>query len=220
MAADKSLDEVLNKHDRIQRVYELLRAYGADEQQAHVGSIALAEKFTWTGSVLNFNETGKIAADDPACKAYIAKDFGFLIPAATTDKPKVDTSFEEQQAFGAGNVQARGVLVRKIGEAAANERAIAWGLGSLHDYKKRGMKPTSEANVTIATSAKSEPTKPNVGSTNPWSEEGWSPAKQLSVVKAMGAAKASEIARAATPPSFLGAPRPGATNLTSFRRTA
>lgn len=54
-------------------------------------------------------------------------------------------------------------------------------------------------------------------STNPWSAESWSTAKQFSIIRSLGAAKAAELAKAAG--SFLGATSPRSKNMTSFRRT-
>jgi hypothetical protein len=48
---------------------------------------------------------------------------------------------------------------------------------------------------------------------NPWSVEGWSFARQVSIVRSLGVEKASQMAESAG--SFLGSPRPGARRLTS-----
>jgi hypothetical protein len=50
------------------------------------------------------------------------------------------------------------------------------------------------------------------GKSNPWSEKGWSVTRQGSVTKALGAAKAAELARAAG--SFIGATSPKSRNMT------
>jgi hypothetical protein len=51
--------------------------------------------------------------------------------------------------------------------------------------------------------------------TNPWGKDSWDSLKQQSIVKSLGAEKASAIAKAANPPSFVGANKPGQKNLTS-----
>lgn len=58
-----------------------------------------------------------------------------------------------------------------------------------------------------------EQSKPRQG--NPWSADSWSFARQMSIVKSLGPAKAAAMAESASPPSFLGAPRAGARRLTS-----
>ena len=61
--------------------------------------------------------------------------------------------------------------------------------------------------------------KPDAGkSTNPWSAELWDPRRQISIVKGLGIAKASEMADHAG--SFVGATSPKSKNYTSFKRTA
>jgi hypothetical protein len=123
----------------------------------------------------------------------------------------------EREAFGFGSIQARGNLVRLIGEADADTRAQAWGLRNLRDYKTKGVQPgtvyepdPNRPAVTVTAE------KPHVDvSKNPWASESWDPAKQISCVKGLGIAKASEIARAAG--SFVGATSPTSKNLTSYR---
>jgi hypothetical protein len=116
----------------------------------------------------------------------------------------------EREAFHFRNIQARGELVRMIGTADANTRAIEWGLHGLQDYKTTGTKPVTEY----------EPRQPQAAptydhSTNPWAADSWSPAKQISCVRFLGVTKASEIAAAAD--SFVGATKPTSKNLTSYK---
>jgi hypothetical protein len=176
----EALDKVLNNADRIQRVYELLRSYGADEQQAHVGSIALAEKFTWTGAVLNFNATGKIATDDPACKEYVAKDYAFLLPAEAPDagKPKVDPVL--LALARAGNQTARTKIYKQLGDLAATDALIA-------------DKPAAESAATDDDASK----KKN-GATdhrnNPFHKSNWNISKQGALLRAVGPTKSAQIA--------------------------
>jgi len=60
--------------------------------------------------------------------------------------------------------------------------------------------------------------KPEGKSTNPWSAEAWDTRRQISIVKGLGLAKASEMA--AQHNSFVGATKPNSKNYTSFKRTA
>lgn len=117
----------------------------------------------------------------------------------------------EREAFGFGSVQARGNLVREIGTADADVRAVEWGLRDLKDYKTKGVQP----------STKYEPRAPQAAptydhSTNPWDANSWNVARQISCVKFLGIKRASEIAAAAD--SFVGATKPTSQNLTSSRR--
>lgn len=99
----------------------------------------------------------------------------------------------ETLAFGDGNMTARARLVNQIGEAAAKERAAAWGLKSLTD-KRAGKRPFGNGG--------NEKAKGD----NPWSAEGWNLTKQGSLVRTLGEAKAAQIAKAAG--SHLGATKP------------
>lgn len=103
----------------------------------------------------------------------------------------------ELSAFSHGNMSARGRLVALHGEGFATERAQAWGLKSLHDTRTKGKSPFGKADANAGLQK---------GQTNPWSAEGWNITKQGAIVKALGEAKAAQIAKAAN--SHLGATRP------------
>jgi hypothetical protein len=122
----------------------------------------------------------------------------------------------EREAFTFRSIQARGNLVKMIGEDNAGIRAQAWGLRNLQDFKTAGVKPDTEYEP--------DPSRPEPGakpapfrapSKNPWSAESWSTERQRSVVKGLGLEKASELAAAAG--SFVGATSPKSVNLTSFK---
>lgn len=85
------LDKVLNKQDRIQRVHELWKSIpGASDEQAIAASATLAERFEWTGSVLNLD--GKPATVD-AVRQHFGTSYAFLLPAENAtnkDAPQVD----------------------------------------------------------------------------------------------------------------------------------
>jgi len=183
----EDLDKVLLKADRIQRVYELLRSYGADEQQAHVGSTALAEKFTWTGSVLTFNVTGKLAVDDPACREYIAKDYAFLLPPPkAADAPNVDP--ELLALAKAGNMTARSKIFVAVGRDGAKLDALM--TETKPDVPNTPDKPAPKQHKGI----------------NPWSQEHWNISAQGKLIREIGLAAATGIAKSAD--SYVGATRP------------
>lgn len=121
----------------------------------------------------------------------------------------------ERDAFGFGSVQARGNLVREIGEADANTRAIEWGLRNLQDYKTKGVQPGAAYEPDPNSPPEKNSGNAHVPSTNPWAAESWSPVRQISCVKGLGIAKASELAAAAG--SFVGATSPKSVNLTSYK---
>jgi hypothetical protein len=130
----------------------------------------------------------------------------------------------EREAFGFGSVQARGELFRMIGGDDADARAQAWGLRNLQDYKTKGVQP--------GTAYEPDPNRPDPSRVhdrevmdtkkgkNPWSAETWDPVKQQSIVRSLGVAIAASLAKSAVPPAFIGSPRPGAVNLTSFGRAS
>jgi hypothetical protein len=192
-AMSEELDKVLNKADRIQRVYELLRSYGADERQAHVGSTALAENFTWTGSVLNFNATGKIAADDPACKEFIVKDYAFLLPSKeNTEAARLGIDADVLASARAGNKTAYAKVYVQLGKDRAATDAL---LGE--------KKPAAE-------SSDDDATKKKIGTAdhrnNPFSREGWNISAQGKLLRAVGVEKCAAIARSVG--SKIGATQP------------
>ena len=108
----------------------------------------------------------------------------------------------------AGNWTSIGAIARLLGSREAAEALIA---------DKTGDTPGSISVVDDKTTDKTAP-KLKDGKTNPWSAEGWDSLKQQSIVRSLGPAKASEIARSAG--SFLGATSPRSKNMTSNRRSA
>lgn len=113
--------------------------------------------------------------------------------------PQNDEAHElEASAFGAGNVTARGKLV-KANAALALARAHAWGLRDLNDYRKGTPPATGDE---PAGKKKSKP----AGKDNPWSAENWNITKQGALVKVMGVDGAARMAKAAG--SFVGATKP------------
>jgi hypothetical protein len=102
----------------------------------------------------------------------------------------------EASAFGAGNVTARGKLVR-ANPALALARAKEWGLKDLNDYS-RGTPPTN----TPAGEKKSN----NKDRKNPWLADQWNITRQGELIKVMGLDGATRMAKAAG--SYVGATKP------------
>lgn len=92
-----------------------------------------------------------------------------------------------EQAFdGAGNVTARGKLLKAIGQEAADKAAKRWGLKGFADYKSRGTKPNKdkpEGNGKEKT-------------TNPFLAAAWNVTEQARLVR-INPAMAGALAKAA-----------------------
>jgi hypothetical protein len=208
--AIKPLDEVLAAHDRVDRVHKFWKSLGATDEQAATTAAAHADKFTWNGATLEFQ--GKPVADpDSGVREWFTNNhLDFLLPpkSANADKPEVDSAL--LASAKSGNKTAEGQLFRAL-HGDKPKSAIADTQAALDALLAEG------ATVTPSTEAVAEKPKPN-GSTNPWSAASWDPRRQISAVKGLGVAKASELAKAADPSSFIGATKPGSVNLTSYRR--
>lgn len=105
----------------------------------------------------------------------------------------------ESAAFGENgkvNLKARSELLQKLGQAAADARAVAWGLKNFGDYSTR---PTRPADMKPADNAKEKPNK------NPWRVANWNLTEQMRVYRA-DKALAERLAKAAG--SYIGATRP------------
>jgi hypothetical protein len=193
-AMTEALDKILNNHTRITRVYELLRSYGADERQADVGSKALADKFEWTGAVLNFLPTGKIAADDPECKATLQKDFSFLLPPPNQESKKVEVDPALLASAKGGNMTSYSKIVRQHGKENADlllaDKPVADDTGA----------------AEAAAAAKAAKAKAAEHSKNPWHSTAWNLSGQGRILRALGPVKAAELASAVG--SHIGATRP------------
>jgi hypothetical protein len=205
-------DAVMNKMDLHDRTFKLAKSWGATDELAEVFAASQSVKFKWDGVVLSYN--GKNAADDPETKKHFTE--GALKPlfptAAVENAPK--TPPELLESARAGNWTSIGALARLLGSREAAEAALA---------------DTTATIAVVDDKATGKTTVKAPGATNPWTPDtvdaegrpAWSPAarkRQTDLVKSIGPEKASAIAKAAN--SFLGATRPGATNLTSNRRSA
>jgi len=103
----------------------------------------------------------------------------------------------EALAFEKGSARrlfARGELVKTLGEAGANERAIAWGLKGIHDYSSEAVKP--DPNGTAANKSKTEKIK-GARKDNPWMYGNATPEEFGDFIRAKGPAAALEAARKA-----------------------
>jgi hypothetical protein len=205
---------VMNKLDLHDRTFTLAKSWGATDELAEVFAASQSAKFKWDGVVLTYN--GKSAVDDAETKAHFTEGaLKPLFPTATNkDAPRI--SPELLGSAKAGNLTSRGALVRLLGSLEAAEAALADQPGTI--------------TVGEDKTAPVKPAAPKSGN-NPWNPDtidaaghpAWSPAarrRQADVVKSLGPVTASEIAKAADPPAFLGSTKPGAQNLTSYRRSA
>jgi hypothetical protein len=126
----------------------------------------------------------------------------------STNEFKPDYALE-MRAFGQKSVTARGQIHKALGGEKANERAIAWGLNSLHDYKTIGSRPANEAAPVDKPAGKpvTRETRAEVDAlNNPWSahpkwtQGGRYTAAAMSAqgqkIKALGEQVAGELAAA------------------------
>jgi hypothetical protein len=209
-------DAMMNKMDLHDRMFKLARTWNATDELAEIFAASQVAKgqFKWDGVVLTYN--GKNAVDDLETKKHFTEGaLSPIFPKAATDKDAPKIPPELLESARAGNYTSKGALVRLLGSLEAAEAALA-----------------DKSNITVVDD-KTTPVKlaaPKNGN-NPWNPDtidgvgrpAWSPAarrRQADVVRNLGPAKAGEIAKAANPPAFLGSTKPGAQNLTSFRRSA
>ena len=216
MAEKTPLDKVLLNVDRIDRVHKYFKSIGSTDEQAATAAAAHADKFKYDGAVLTFNGTPVADADSGVREWFTENGLSFLLPAANaTNKnaPTIDPALVESART---NLTSRGALYRLLGSAEAVDAALAGNTGD------------TPGSISVVEAPVKVPALKD-GKTNPWAPDtvdgegrpAWSLAarrRQTDVVKSLGPAKASEIAKAAN--SFLGASRPGAVNMTSNRRSA
>jgi hypothetical protein len=119
-----SLDDLLKKQDRIQRVHELWKSLGATDEQAITASATLAERFDWTGSVLNFN--GNAATADAVREHFAQSGYAFLLPPETAAADKApDVPADVLAAARAGSLTAKGRIFRIVKDHATVDALIA-----------------------------------------------------------------------------------------------
>jgi hypothetical protein len=190
----EDLEKVLRKADRIQRVHELWKAIpGATDEMAIAASSTLAERFDWTGSVLNLD--GKPATAE-AVREYFGTNYGFLFPSKSenADAPKVDQQL--LASARAGNITAKGRLVRQLGSLAAADAVLA-------DKANTGADDTARDEKGRFVGA--TPQEKEAAANNPWGPN-WNATRQGQIVRQLGIEAAQRIAKAAN--SHVGAVRP------------
>jgi hypothetical protein len=192
----EDLDKVLRKADRIQRIHELWKAIpGATDEMAIAASSTLAERFEWTGSVLNLD--GKVATAE-AVREHFGTNYGFLFPpkSENADSPKVDAQL--LALARAGNMTAKTRLFVQVGRDQAKLAAV------LADKSITGADDTARDEKGRFVGA--TPQEKEAAKNNPWSAEHWSVTRQGEIVRRLGVEAAERFARAQN--SRLGATRP------------
>ncbi len=183
-----AVDKELAKIDHHQRTLDFAQSLGCSYEQAKVFADSQRDKFRWNGAVLSWGATGRPAADEvEAVKAHMRENkLDFLLPA---EKPQDQINADPAQieAALAGNLTAKGKLLRDTfkGDLTALETALT--------QRREKIKGANGAD------------NPD-HSTNPFSAKGWSISKQGQIVKAMGEAKAAQVAAAVG--CTLGSTRP------------
>jgi hypothetical protein len=221
--SDKSeLDEVLAALDLHTKVYSYFESLGANNRQAETGARCAKDLFTWDGVRLKFKETDSIAVDDPKVAKIIGERYDFLLPPKKTLSEvaaTIDPLLVEKAA--GGNLTARGEVLKIIADGAKPTPEHIAEMNRLVDEAKSKRSSTSHDKeiaelVSNAHASRTTNGGSGDGKNNPWSADNWSIPRQLSIVKSLGVAKASELAASAN--SFIGATKPGSVNLTSYRR--
>jgi hypothetical protein len=209
-------DAVMNKMDLHDRTFKLAKSWGTTDELAEVFAASQSAKFKWDGVALTYN--GANAVDDAATKAHFTEGaLKPLFPTAATNKDAPKIPPELLESAKGGNLTSRGALVRLLGSLEAAEAALADKPGDISVVDDKTKAPVKVPALK--------------GATNPWTPDctdaagrpAWSAAarrRQTDAVKSLGPTVAASIAKSADPPAFLGSSRPGATNLTSSRRSA
>jgi hypothetical protein len=192
----EALDKVLAAHDRIDRVHKFFKSIGSTDEQAATAAAAHADKFVWNGATLEFQ--GKCVADpdNGVREWFTANKLDFLLPPkpANADKPDVDPQL--LASARAGNITAKGRLVRQLGSLAAvdavlADKSITGADDAARDEKGRFVGAT--------------PQEKEAAANNPWGPN-WSVTRQGQIVRSLGIEAAQRIAKAAN--SRIGATKP------------
>jgi hypothetical protein len=193
----KPLDEVLAAHDRINRVHKYFESIGSTSEQAATAAAAHATKFDWDGAVLTFQGKPVADPDSGVREWFTANHLAFLLPpkSENADVPKVDAQLLESAR--AGNITAKGRLVRQLGSLAAADAVLA-------DKSNTGADDTARDDKGRFVGA--TPQEKEAAANNPWSAEKWNVTRQAQIVRALGVEAAQRIARAQR--SHVGATRP------------
>jgi len=191
-------EKVLRKAERLQRIHELWKAIpGTTDEMAIAASSTLAERFDWTGSVLNLD--GKPATAETV-REYFGTNYGFLFPpkSENADTPKVDPQL--LASARAGNMTAKSRLFVQVGRDQAKLAAV------LADKSNTGA--DDAARDAQGRFAGATPQEKEAAKANPWSSEPgkWNATRQGQIVRSLGIEAAQRIAKAAG--SYVGAVRP------------
>jgi len=206
----EALDAILAAHDLHDRTAKFFLSLGSSYEQAEAAAAAHKDKFSWDGVALNWKATNKLAADDPAAKAFFAQDaYRFLLPVPTTDanQKSFDRALADRAFVGTGNKTSAQNLIRRYGLEAATDIARQYGKVTPMDNKP-GTPPTTTVIADEKTSTdKAPPTgDKHTGRNNPFSEAGWNISAQGRLIREIGLAAASSIAASAG--AFVGQTRP------------
>jgi hypothetical protein len=185
-------EKVLRKAERLQRIHELWKAIpGTTDEMAIAASATLAERFDWTGSVLNLD--GKPATAE-AVREHFGTNYGFLFPPKSekADVPKVDPQL--LASARAGNMTAKSRLFVQVGRDQAKLAAVLAGKSADTEHDEKGR------------FAGATPQEKEASANNPWSPGKWNATRQGQIVRSLGIEAAQRIAKAAG--SYVGAVRP------------
>ncbi len=220
------LNEVINSMKRTELVHGLFVEMGSSLEQAIIASESqkIAEQFDFNGAILQFRGKSAYKAKQEIQDWLRQQHFDFVLPPPTPD-PIADLHVDPalaKQAFLNGQSTAQGEFVRRYGMEAAKVHAERFGNpfnGTVGTIGKRGTIAATndlhdDATAKVAAGGAAA-IRQNAGPRNPWSVEGWSVSKQLSLVK-LDPRVAAEIAASAN--SFIGATSPKSRNMTSYRR--
>jgi hypothetical protein len=189
-------EKVLRKAERLQRIHELWKAIpGTTDEMAIAASATLAERFDWTGSVLNLD--GKPATAE-AVREHFGTNYGFLFPPKleNADVPKVDPQL--LASARAGNMTAKSRLFVQVGRDQAKLAAV------LADKSNTGADDTARDEKGRFVGA--TPQEKEAAKSNPWTAENWNVSRQGQIVRQLGIEAATRISRNAG--SYPGATRP------------
>src|SRR5580704_9856700 len=193
----EALDKVLAAHDRIDRVHKFFKSIGSTDEQAATAAAAHADKFVWNGATLEFQGRCVADPDNGVSEWFTANKLDFLLPpkSANADKPDVDPQL--LASARAGNITAKGRLVRQLGSLAAVDAVLA-------DKSNTGADDTARDEKGRFVGA--TPQEKEAAASNPWGPN-WSVTRQGQIVRSLGIEAAQRIAKAAG--SHIGATKPG-----------
>ncbi len=200
----EKLNEIISGLQKTELLHKLFMEMGANLEQAAVAaeSKKIAGQFEWNGAILTFHGE-PIYKNKQLVQDWLKQEhYDFLLPPPDPNPIaalRIDAAL--LKSARSGNKTSQGQVFRQAGSKEAYDAVMA-----------------AETTTDDANEGAHKTTNNGYRETNPWSAGSWNPRAQISAVKGLGLAKASEIAAGATPPSFVGATKPGAVNYTSNRR--